>query len=335
MKKILIFVMIMVFCLTPVTLFSGCNKNENFWEVTYNNVLQFNNNEKYSFVNNATQLSYNQIISDEINNSESVYSSLQSVYNNISVESLRVFNKYKNSLQIKPSYLNDKNSKTLKKYFEEFDKSFEKFVGSCDNFIEAQNYFNTNVTQDLNGDFALQKLKDYKRNYYNFILDSVYLSESLLNLYVNCYQSIETDQDVVLSGSELLANYSIMLQLTKAYVYTELMPFDGLVQQTRLSNDIYSYINTLALNIEKQPSENLVLEYKNWVNQYQMFNNEFNKFFTSVENISLKALAKEYNYNEENYLAENQDIANYYLTYNNAKTIAFPHIVNTTNKLFT
>ena len=39
-----------------------------------------------------------QIISDEINNSESVYSSLQSVYNNISVESLRVFNKYKNSL---------------------------------------------------------------------------------------------------------------------------------------------------------------------------------------------------------------------------------------------
>lgn len=335
MKKYLTILLVFVLCLSPVLFFAGCDKDETFWTTTYQKIENFNKNKSYEFVNLELDLTntYNQAIIQEINTVNSEYSSLKTQYNQDLIYSLKIFNKYKNSLQVKPFYMTDKNTKDVRKKFEDFNNQFDLFVEECNAFNLAKETFNIQVTENLQEDFCLQKLKDYKRSYHKFILSAIDTSQSLLNLYKSCYLNYDMPTETTIEeNAPALLNYEYTLKFTKAYVNITLSEFGGLYNsQLKTAQDIKGYVLELVGNIEKQNCNEIVANYKSCFEDLNTFNTEFNNFFVCLDKLDIEKVEQ---INNDDYLAENPDLVPYYNAYNNIKNNVFPHIVAKISAMF-
>ena len=120
MKKLFTFFLVAVFCISPAFVLFGCEE-EDFWKTTYSAVSEFCNDEKYAFITNETDLtqSYTEEVQQQISSGTGQYYSLSETYNFLSIQSLKMFITYKDSLQVAPVYLNNKKTSEIKKYFTE------------------------------------------------------------------------------------------------------------------------------------------------------------------------------------------------------------------------
>ena len=337
MKKIISLVILIVFCLTPVVILSGCNKND-IWITAYQNVTEFTEKTENNYIDFYAEqhinIQYNQELTNAIETYES-YKDLKDVYAFSLEHSLNTL-KYTNSFQFEPVYL-DNSKKEIKNSFENFNKTFDSFKKQVEIFNKDHNYFNEKITNEFENDFSNQKLKDYKISYYNLILKAIDLSQATLDVYMTSYQNINLIDNNIPVGNEELANNIILLNFVKVYVETELTAFGGIAEQNAVSDDIKNIIIDLNSNkkdLNKPTDDVAIANYNIWLNQYEFFTNEFDKFFLCLENFSLKEFKNSYNSDENTFLTENPDQEVYYNTYKNAKNSIFAHIQQKTNALF-
>ena len=303
MKKVITFLLVVVLCLTPCLLLVGCDKDETYWKTTHEKIEAFTNDTQYEFINNELDLT--------------------STYNQALIFALKPFNTYKNSLQVKPFYLTEKNNKQIKKYFEDFNEKFNNFTNECNNFISAKQTFNSLVYENLQQDFCLQKLKDYKRSYANLITCSLEISESILSLYNNCYLSYEKQNQTVAENAPLLFNYEFMLKMTKLYVSTEILEFDKLSKVNEYSTNIKALVIALSNNLTKQLSSEILSAYDYCLENYNIFNNEIKMYTDCLDKLSLDKLLA---LGTDTYLNENPDLIPYYNSFTNLNNLILPHI---------
>lgn len=334
MKKIITFVLALILCISPLAFFGGCGSDENFWETTHAEIVKFSTDEKYKFVWNEEILTYSSQINDIISNTDNNYYELNYVYNQTSLNSLHFFNKYKSNLQLKPLKLNDKTQKQIKKSYETFDKRFNEFQSSCNRFVKAYNEFNKQVTTDLVGAYSQQKLKDFKREYYRFITDSIEFNKTFKELYLLSYQDIHTTDENMLAGIEKIANADFIESLNLLYVKIELDTFNGLANSYPFANDLLGYIKDLKNNDKSEVSPDVDVLFPNWLVQYDYYKNQIPKVHNSIDNLEFNVVFEDYNGDFEKYINENQNKANFYQTYISFKQTIVPTMFLTTCNLF-
>ena len=346
MKKIICSILALIFCITPALFLSGCGDKKDFWIETSEKIVSFEQNENYSFilqVPNGETEEYG--IYSGFNNQIKIatlvspkYKDLKHTYNKLLEQSLRPYNDYKSSFGNTPTYLTDKNKKQIKNYYTDFNESLQSFENECISFTSAYNHFNQNVTSDLDGTFATQKLNEFKNSFYNLILKALDLSTHSLNLYTNCYQNLgytKTDDETVNvpAGNEKLANNVILINFINCYLQVEFAPYNGVCMEEKQFPEFSNFVNIAYLNKDKSPNGNLE-NYVLWHNQYEFMKNEFEVFLNSLNNFSVSEYVKNYNKNTTNFLNENPESEIYFNIFENAKNTVFVNIITTTNNIF-
>lgn len=332
MKKFLSFILCASLLLVSVIM-SACNDDKTYWETSYKNISQTLAEEKYAFVFDQSKMQRKDNIKTACETNEN-FNMLVEVYDFCFYQSIGFVKTYYQGLQIKPINLDDKNSKNIKRKFENFDNQFESFKKSCDAFLDANATFNNALdepSEQLGDGFSVQKLKEFEREYCNFINQTLALCDNFESLYKVCYLDINNAEDTSLVDKIVFVNNSVKLKTLKLFAMVELDTFDGVC--TSLHTNIKDQIEKIAQNSTKQISASA--NYKNWLEKNQLFENEYNNVISAKDNFDLKSYMTECNCYAQVYLNKHNQTSNAYMqTFDTYTKQILPYFVDLTSNLF-
>jgi len=332
MKKILSFALCASLLLVSFV-FCACNDDKTYWETSYKNVSQTLAEEDYQFVFDQSKMQRKDNIAYACGKDER-FKMLVEVYDFCFYQSIGFVKTYFQGLQIKPINLNDKNSKTIKKEFEKFDKQFDEFKNSCDDFLAANATFNNALDQpgeQLGNEYSIQKLKDFEKEYGKFIVQTLELCDSFESLYKVCYLDISNAEGTSLGDKALFVNNVLKIKTLKVFVKVELEPFDYVC--SNLQSDIKEQITKIDQNNQKQISP--TADYEGWLKKNALFENEYDNALASTKKFDFKSYVCECNCNVQKYLTKHNQTSDTYLqTFDNFTKQVLPYFADLTSNLF-
>lgn len=331
MKKILPFLLCICLLLTSV-LFCACDNDTNFWETTYNNVCSLIEDENYAFVFDQTKMQRNQTLKNAIADNSN-YQTLQTIYDFCFYQATDFLKTYYQGLQIKPINMTDKNKKSIKAAFENFDKELENFSDALSDFASANANFDAAITSEnlVTSAVYLQKLKDFKGEYYKLISQTITLCNSFENLYSVGYVNTESENQRQTDNIKYI-NDSLRIEILQLYVKVELDCFDGTSSKI-CSPDLKMQICTLYENSQKQVNANA--DFESWLEKQSLFLNDFENANTSIQNFDIKSFVDQCNNQTDAYYQKHNQTFNTYLeVYANFAQNILPYFVEQTSNLF-
>lgn len=330
MKKFISFAL--CFCLVFVSIFMcACDNDQSFWETTFQNTCQIlEQDQKYAFVLDKEQLERSQSIKDQMALSDT-YNQLEQVYDFCFYQAIDFLKSYYPGLQVKPLNLDNGNTKKIKKQFEQFDKQLQLFKDSCNDFLQANIVFNTTTeNQNLSDVYALQKLKEYKAEYHKLINNTLDLCNTLASLYEIGYLDLENDLNQTTNAK--FSNNKLCLQVLDLFSKIQLDIFDGISDQM-YANDIKSLVISLWQNNQKQLASDI--NFKQWQNQNNLFENDFSNAMSALDNFDAKDFVCNCNSDLSTYLSKHNQSSNTYAQiYHNFSTVTLEYFANLTTQMF-
>lgn len=332
MKKFLSFILCASLLLVSVIM-SACNDDKTYWETSYKNISQTLAEEKYTFVFDQSKMQRKDNIKTACETNEN-FKMLVEVYDFCFYQSIGFVKTYYQGLQIKPINLDDKNSKNIKREFENFDNQFESFKKSCNAFLDANATFNNALdepSEQLGDGFSVQKLKEFEREYSNFINQTLALCDSFESLYKVCYLDINNAESTSLGDKIIFVNNALKIKMLKLFVKIELEAVDGVC--TGLHTNLKDQITKIDQNTSKQIST--TAKYGDWLGKNVLFENEYNNAFASTNNFEFKSYVCDSNCNAQNYLNKHNQTSNAYMqTFDDFTKQVLPYFVDLTSNLF-
>lgn len=293
---------------------SACDENTDYWMSTKDLVIEFMEDEDYSFLLSQTDahITYGEQLEIHVYSSEipNEYTELDTKYLTMLDNLLVMFKTHYTNLSIKPLVLDN----TTKDYYLKFEERLASFKAAINTFVAKKDSFEVLVNQNFESSQALSELKKFKRNFADLLYNASAFNESFERLYTHAYIKFpSTEQTSYTYGSEnLIATVTInkMLRSYVAFVFDDSQNTIIQGSSTKILDNIALIKQALTTSIEQQEDadeEVLLQKINNLLYYTKIFDNEVEQFYSSLSNVNFF----EYSKNPTQYLNANANQNSY------------------------
>ena len=282
MKKILSLFVSLIMCLSIGVIFSACDsEEEKYWIDVYNNVneyvtsdenSEFIKNRDLEYIKNYKDIKSVFVVED--------YNQLLTIYEKSFSVLLTPLAELYGTMQVVP-----KDKKEAKKYFTEFNEAFNEYKEDITEFKQAKEKFIKNIEpSNLSSDINKQFLREYKREFREFLRETLTVADKFNNIYQDVYYIPPTTD----AEATTFSFNAIKYKISNLYVNAQI----SLLEEYDVDNESnvrLAFVNKtkVIFNSLDNESEVSAENFKKYNEYYSLLLTEFDNFCEALENIDL------------------------------------------------
>lgn len=283
MKKILSLVVALFMCLSVGVIFSACDGGEDkYWLDVYENVNEYitqDENREYILNRNLEYVKNSTNIKNQFVNYG--YEQLNTIYEKCFSVLLTPLSELYGTMQVAP-----REEKNAKKYFTEFNETFNEYKEDIEEFKESKSEFVRSIEiANLSSDINKQFLREYKREFREFLKETLVVADKFNNIYQDVYYEPPTTDAEATTFSFNAIKYKISNLFVNAQI--SLLEEYDVDNEDNVSTAFVDKTNVIYYSLDNQ-AEVSALNFQKYNEYYNLLLTEFDNFSMALENIDLE-----------------------------------------------